>query len=94
MLNFAEVKPKTPGKAIRKAVEKVKGGIEDKVIRIVIKDIPRQVSRELDHRALRDYKKRALSFVLDFRRPESTRKQASGGPTRRPSVADVVREQR
>lgn len=79
--------------AIRKSVEKVKGGIEDKVVRLVIKDIPRQVSRELDHRALREYKKRALSFILDLRRPETTRRQVAGGPARRPSVSDVVREQ-
>ena len=67
-------------------------GLEDKVVRLVIKEIPRQVSRELDHRALREYKKRALAFNVDFRRPEATKKQIAGAPTRRPSVADVVRE--
>ena len=78
--------------AIKKAVDKVKGGIDDKVVRLVIKEIPRQVSRELDHRALREYKKRALAFNVDLRRPDLTRKQIAGGPTRRPSVADVVRD--
>ena len=78
--------------AILKSVERVKGGIEDKVVRLVLRDIPRQVSRELDHRALRDYKKRALSFHLDLRKPEATRRDASGAPARRPSVVDVVRE--
>jgi exonuclease SbcD len=70
----------------------VKGGIDDKVVRLVVKEIPRQVSRELDHRALREYKKRALAFNVDLRRPDATKKQIAGGPTRRPSVADVVRE--
>jgi len=79
--------------AIKRAVEKVRGGIKDKVVRLIIRDIPRQVSRELDHRALREYKKEALSFHVDFRKPEPTRKAASGAPTRRPSVVDVVREQ-
>lgn len=92
-INARDMAPAEVDAAIRKSVEKLKGGIEDKVVRVVIKDIPRQVSRELDHRALREYKKRALSFILDFRRPEATRRQAAGGPTRRPSVADVVREQ-
>jgi DNA repair exonuclease SbcCD nuclease subunit len=78
--------------AIRKAVDKVKGGIDDKVVRLVVKEIPRQVSRELDHRALREYKRRALAFNVDLRRPDATKKQIAGGPTRRPSVADVVRE--
>ena len=79
--------------AIRKAVDKVKGGIDDKVARLVIRDIPRQVSRELDHRVIREYKKRALSFVLDPRKPEVARRDVAGAPARRPSVADVVREQ-
>ncbi len=79
--------------AIRRAVEKVKGGIDDKVIRLVIRDIPRQVARELDHRAIREYKRRALSFLLDTRRPDATRSNAAGAANRRPSVADVVREQ-
>ena len=92
-INAHDMAPAAVDAAIRKAVEKLKGGIEDKVVRLVIRDIPRQVSRELDHRALREFKKQALSFILDFRRPEATRRQAAGGPTRRPSVAEVVREQ-
>ena len=98
--DFLDLKPiiardMTPAEvdaAIRKAVDKVKGGIDDKVVRLVVKEIPRQVSRELDHRALREYKKRALAFNVDLRRPDATKKQVAGGPTRRPSVADVVRE--
>ena len=79
--------------AIRRTVERVKGGIDDKVVRLVVRDIPRQVSRELDHKAIRDYKRRALNFVLDTRKPESARTVATAGPVRRPSVTEVVREQ-
>lgn len=79
--------------AIRGAVERVRGGIDDKVIRLVVTDVPRAVAREIDHRAIREYKKRALSFLLDLRRPEEARRAASGAPARRPSVAEVVREQ-
>ncbi|MEX2178214.1 MAG: metallophosphoesterase [Gemmatimonadaceae bacterium] len=79
--------------AIRKAVEKVRGGIDDKVVRLVVRDIQRPVARELDHRAIRDYKRRALSFLLDTRKPEAARRDAAGAPARRPSVTDVVREQ-
>ena len=79
--------------AIRQSLDRVKGGIDDKVVRLVIRDIPRSVARELDHRAIREYKKRALSFVLDARKPEAARRDASGAPARRPAVVDVVREQ-
>jgi DNA repair protein SbcD/Mre11 len=88
-----DMSPAEVDAAIRRAVEKVKGGIDDKVVRLVVRDIPRQVARELDHRAVREYKRRALSFHLDTRRPEPARKDAAGAPGRRPSVVDVVREQ-
>jgi DNA repair protein SbcD/Mre11 len=79
--------------AIAQAVNKIRGGIDDKVVRVVLKDIPRQVSRELNHRALREYKRRALHFHLDVRRPDVSRRDVAGAPSRRPSVTDVVREQ-
>jgi exonuclease SbcD len=79
--------------AIKKAVEKHKGGIDDKVVRLIVRDVPRAVARELDHRMLREYKRRALSFHLDTRKPDIARRQVAGAPERRASVADVVREQ-
>jgi exonuclease SbcD len=79
--------------AIAKAVGKVKGGIDDKVVRLIVRDVPRQVAKELDHKAIREYKRRALSFVLDMRKPEQLRRDAAGAPARRPSVSEVVREQ-
>jgi hypothetical protein len=54
--------------------------------------VPRHIARELDHKALRDLKRRALHYHLDTRRPEIIRTVASGGPGRRPSLADTVRE--
>ena len=77
---------------VRKAVEKCKGGIDDKVVRIVLRDVPRHIARELDHKALREFKKRALHFQLDVRREENAIRTGQGGPGRRLSVADVVRE--
>ncbi len=88
-----EMSPAEVDAAIARAVEKVRGGIDDKVVRLVVRDIPRAVSRELDHRAIREYKRRALHFNLDPRKPETTRRSAVGAPVRRPSVTDVVREQ-
>jgi len=79
--------------AIRRAVEKLKGGIDDKVVRLVVRDVPRHIVRELDHRALREFKHRALNFNLVARRPEAFPKAGQGSPGRRPSVVDVVREE-
>jgi hypothetical protein len=62
-------------------------------VRLVVRDIPRQVAKELDMKAIREYKRRALSFALDTRKPEQARVDAAGAPARRPSVSEVVREQ-
>ncbi len=79
--------------AIRDAVAACPGGIDDKIVRLLVRDIPRHIARELDHRALRDYKRRALHFHLDTRRPEIIRMHASGAPSRRPTITDIVRDQ-
>lgn len=78
--------------AIASAVGGVPGGIEDQVVRLVVRDVPRHVVRELDHKALREYKRRALHFHLDTRRPEIVRLHGHGAPGRRPSLADTVRD--
>jgi hypothetical protein len=67
-------------------------GIDDQIVRLVAWDVPRHVARELDHKALREYKKRALHFNLDLRRPETVRMHGTGAPSRRPSLIDLVRD--
>ena len=68
------------------------GGIDDRVVRLMVRDLPRHISRDLDHRMLRDYKRRALHFHLDVRRPDVVRVHGQGAPGRRPSLADIVRD--
>lgn len=78
--------------AIRANVERCPGGIEDRIVRQVVREIPRHVARELDHQRLREYKRLALNFHLDTRRPEIIRRSASGAPGRRPSLVETVRD--
>lgn len=92
-INARDMSPAEVDAAIAKTVGKVKGGIDDKVVRLVVRDIPRQVAKELDMKAIREYKRRALAFSLDTRKPEQARVDAAGAPARRPSVSEVVREQ-
>ena len=77
---------------IRQAVEGTTGGIDGKIVRLRVNDLTAAAARELDHKAIRDYKRRALSFHLDGRRPETVRTVGSGGAGRRPSLLEVVRE--
>jgi DNA repair exonuclease SbcCD nuclease subunit len=79
--------------AIVSAVESIPDGIDDKVVRLVIRDLPRHIVRQLDHRQLREFRRRALHFHLDTRRPDPiSRASGHGAPGRRPSLAELVRD--
>lgn len=81
--------------AIRARVEAAPGGIEDRVIRVTVRNVARHVVRELDHAALRDYRKRAMHFHLDTRRPEPLPRRggvAGGGGARRATLPEIVAE--
>jgi len=77
--------------AIRDAVDACEGGIDDRIVRLVVRDVSRFVLRDLNHRAIREYKRRALHFLLDARRPQPLRMEASGAPGRRTSLTETVR---
>jgi DNA repair exonuclease SbcCD nuclease subunit len=78
--------------AIRATVESLPGGVDDRIVRLVVRDIPRHIARELDHRMLRELRRRALHFHLLTYKPDVQRRDAGGAPTRRPSLPDIVRE--
>jgi hypothetical protein len=75
---------------IKALVESIEGGIEGKLIRLVIYDIPRDLFRELDHRRLREYRSTALHFHLDPRRPEARRPGLLPGDGRRRTLEQEV----
>lgn len=77
---------------IKAQVASVKGGIEGKILRLKIYNVPRHVVRELDHAAIRAYKTAALHFNLDLRRPETRSTSGAGSPWRRQTLPEVVRE--
>ncbi|MCE2942239.1 MAG: exonuclease SbcCD subunit D [Gemmatimonadota bacterium] len=79
--------------AIAAAVTACPGGIAGKVVRLVARDVPRHVLRELDHKAMRAWKAEALHFQLDARKPELVRPGAGEGAPggrRRRALADLV----
>jgi exonuclease SbcD len=80
--------------AIRSNLHHLTGGIDNKVVRQVVENVPRHIAREIDHKTLREYKRRALHFHLDTRRPDIILRQhvGQGAPGKRPSLVDTVRE--
>ena len=74
-------------------VGQMPGGLDDAVVRLVVREIPRHVARDLDHKAIREYKKRALHFQLDTRKPELVRtRSASGAGGARPSLPMLLKD--
>ena len=65
------------------AVGSLPGGVDGKVVRLVVSDIPRELFRQLDHRRIRSLKAEALHFQLDARRPEARKRAADPDQRRR-----------
>jgi DNA repair protein SbcD/Mre11 len=72
-------------------VRAVPGGVEDRIVRLRVWNIPRHVARELDHASIRALKSAALHFQLDLRRPEIHRTVGVGAPGRRQTLPELVR---
>jgi hypothetical protein len=72
-------------------VEAIPGGLEGKIVRLKVYNVPRHVARELNHTAIRGYKAGALHFRLDLRRPETRRSIGIGAPGRRQTLGELVR---
>jgi exonuclease SbcD len=79
-------------KEIAASVARAPGGIEGKVVRLIARDVPRHIVRELDYKVLREFQRSALHFHLDARRPEVRPNLASGAPGHRPSLAEMLRD--
>ncbi len=78
--------------AIQASVDDCAGSIDDKIVRLVVRDVARHVARDLDHKMLREFKRRALHFNLDLRRPDVIRSSIGGAPGRRPTLNAIVQE--
>jgi hypothetical protein len=78
--------------AIAARLAEVPGGIAGQVVRLVVKDVPRHLGRELDHAAIRGWKAEALNFHLDLRRPEGHREIGMGAPGSRQTLTQLVEE--
>ncbi|HKS07027.1 MAG TPA: metallophosphoesterase [Gemmatimonadaceae bacterium] len=73
------------------AVAGCAGGIDDKIIRLILRNVPRHVARDLNHKVLREHRKRALHFHVDVRPPQVNREEASGAPGRATTLAATLR---
>lgn len=76
--------------ALRAALDAA--GIDDAVARVVVTEVPKDVARALDQKAIREFKRRALNLNLDLRRPELVRVMAPVPGRRQRTLDDLVRD--
>ena len=82
----------TLDEAIAARIASVRGGIDGKIVRLRVWNVPRHIARELDHAAIRGYKSAALNFNLDLRRPATRRTIGVGAPGLRQTLPELVRD--
>jgi DNA repair protein SbcD/Mre11 len=78
--------------ALRAAVDACPGGIDGRIVRQVVTDVPRHINSDLDPQALREYKRRAFHYQFEPVRPNIRAVRGQGAPGQGQSLADFVRE--
>lgn len=76
--------------AIESSLASIQGGIDGKIVRLRIFDVPRDVYRELDHKRIREYRYQALHLNVDVRPPAVSRRDGAGAPGRRLSLEEEM----
>jgi DNA repair protein SbcD/Mre11 len=76
--------------AVQDAIAGIAGGLEGKIVRLVVTDIVRHAVRELNHKRIREWKAEAVHFHLDLRPPEIRREVGYGAPMRRLTLREQV----
>lgn len=87
-----DISPAELDAKIEAAVSGVPGGIEEKIVRLRVFNIPRDVYRELNHKRIREFRTRALHFHLVARPPLVVRRKTSGAPGRRLTLQEELAE--
>lgn len=78
--------------AIVNAVESVPDGIDGAIARLIVQNMAPTVARDLDHKQLREYERRALHFQLDKRKVEIKRSAAVMAVRRRAPLSEILAE--
>lgn len=68
-INGSQKTPEELTVLIDEALSSISGGIEGKIVRLEIYDVTREIVRQVNHRALKQYRAAALHLLIDFKQP-------------------------
>ncbi len=66
--------------------------MDDKIVRLVVNNVPVEIARALDQKALREFRRRALNLNLDLRRPDRVKLESGRVRMRHQSLDDMLKE--
>ncbi len=66
--------------------------MDDKIVRLVVNNVPVEIARALDQKALREFRRRALNLNLDLRRPDRVKMESGRVRMRHQSLDDMLKE--
>ena len=75
---------------VAERLHEVPAGLADQIVRLVVRNVPRHIGREMNQAAIRAFKAEALHFQLDLRRPEAQREIGMGAPGRRQTLPQIL----
>lgn len=75
---------------LRERIEQVAGGIDGKIVRAEITNLPREVFRQLDHQEIRRWRGRALNLAIDAQPPKPEASVAGGGVRKTGSLREEL----
>ncbi|RMG40956.1 MAG: hypothetical protein D6719_09590 [Candidatus Dadabacteria bacterium] len=76
---------------INQALSSVAGGVEGKIIRLEVQGIPKEVERQLDYKAIRAWRARALNLTLVMRPPMQSKAHRSLRAAKKASLKDELK---
>lgn len=83
------IEPAHVSAAIQERLDAIPGGVEGKIVRLEVANLPKEAYRYLDHKMLRLFRAKALNFTLDVK---STAMSSSAG-ARHPEKRMTLRQE-
>ena len=77
---------------LSEVIESIPGGLEGKIVRLQLDNLPRNIYALLDHRQIKNWKSRALNLMIDVRPPELIAPRVSASDAKRKTIESELDE--
>ncbi len=89
-IDALDLAPADVSALIRDRIESIPGGIDDAMVRLLVRNIGNDVKRELDYKAIKRFQARAMNLHIDYRRPDRQSQLVTIGPDGRGRTLEAI----